>query len=64
MKDTLAASFKQSDVREQYAQSKLHVHSDMVLNDVNDGKYVKKVPFYKEHHHHCQLSCTWMPLRW
>ncbi|KAK0149312.1 hypothetical protein N1851_009968 [Merluccius polli] len=42
VKDTLAALFKQSNVKDQYAQSKLHVHSDMILNDVNDGKYFKQ----------------------
>lgn len=42
LKDTLSALFKQSTVREQYSQSKTHVHKDMVLNDVNDGRNVKE----------------------
>lgn len=42
LKNTLSALFKQSTVREQYSQCKTHVHKDMVLNDVNDGRNVKE----------------------
>lgn len=48
LKDTLAALFRQSTVNDQYAQSKLHVHSDMVLNDVNDGKNFKQNAILQE----------------
>ncbi len=46
VKHTLAALFKQSDVRNQYTQSKLRVHTDMTLNDVNDSKYIKENPIF------------------
>lgn len=48
VKDTLATLFRQSTVKDQYALSKLHVHSDMVLTDVNDGKNFKQNAILQE----------------
>ncbi len=39
---TLSALLRQSTVKYQYSQSKIHVHEDIVLNYVNGDRDLKK----------------------